>query len=47
MLSKVLETSVFFRRGPVLGNMLLSQGIREKGEIFPSGELLLGNPRDT
>jgi hypothetical protein len=50
MLSKALETGVFFHRGPVLGNMegmLLSQGLTEKGEIFLSGKLFGGNPRDT
>ena len=48
MLSKALEMGVFFHRAPILGNMggvLLSQGIREKGEIFLS-EVLLGNLRD-
>jgi len=34
MLSKALETSVFFHRGPVLGNTILSQGLREKDDIF-------------
>ena len=37
MWSKVLETDVFFRRGPVLGKMeglLLSKGLREKGKLF-------------
>ena len=47
---KALEMGVFFHRGPVVGNMdrmLLSKGLREKGEIFLSGELLLGNVGDT
>jgi hypothetical protein len=30
-----------------LQRIILSQGLREKGEIFLSGELLVGNPRDT
>ena len=50
MLSMFREMGVFFHRGPVWGNMeglLLSQGLREKGEIFQSGKLLLGNPRVT
>ena len=50
MLSNALETGVFFHRGPVLGNMermILSQGLKEKGEIFLSGKRFGGNPRDT
>jgi hypothetical protein len=48
MLSKALETGVFFQRGPVLGNMkglLLSQGLTEKGEIFLSGKVVGGSER--
>ena len=50
MLSKALEMGVFFHRGPVLGNMegmLLSQRLQVEGEIFLSGEIVLGSPRDT
>jgi hypothetical protein len=48
-LNKAVETSVFFQRGPFWGNMkgmLLSQGLRQKGEIFLSAEHVVGNPRD-
>jgi hypothetical protein len=50
MLSHALETGVFFHRDPVLGNMdgmILSQELKEKGEIFLSGKRFWGNPRDT
>jgi len=46
MLSKALEMGVFFHRGSVLGNMegmLLSQELQVEGEIFLSGEVVLGN----
>jgi len=49
MLSKALEVGVFFHRSSVLGNMegmLLSQELQVEGEIFLSGEVVLGNLRD-
>ena len=49
MQRKALEMGISLHRGPVgePGGDLLSRGLREKDEIFLSGDPVSGNPRDT